>query len=182
MAKLYSTNPAERKEIVLGESGIAAAEPVTVIQLLRSTRDAHPQANALAYKDGDQWKMISYAEYDALCVKVAKSFLKLGLQKYHSVSIIGFNSPEWFLSALGAIYAGGLACGLYTSSSPEACQYIINDSKSVIVVVEDDRQLQKILKVKNDLPYLKAIIQYKGKVTENYPDVYEVCYDNYTNY
>ena len=36
----------------------------------------------------------------------ARAFLKLGLQRHHSVCIIGANSPEWFFSSLGAIYAG----------------------------------------------------------------------------
>lgn len=31
---------------------------------------------------------------------------KLGLERFHSVAILGFNSPEWFISAVGAIFAG----------------------------------------------------------------------------
>ena len=34
---------------------------------------------------------------------VAKSFIKLGVQPHMSVAIIGFNSPRWFISYLGAI-------------------------------------------------------------------------------
>jgi len=33
-------------------------------------------------------------------------FLQLGLERYHGVGIIGFNSPEWFISDLAAIFAG----------------------------------------------------------------------------
>jgi len=33
-------------------------------------------------------------------------FLQLGLERYRGVGIIGFNSPEWFISDLGAIFAG----------------------------------------------------------------------------
>lgn len=31
---------------------------------------------------------------------------KLGLERFHSVAILGFNSPEWFISAVGAVFAG----------------------------------------------------------------------------
>lgn len=31
---------------------------------------------------------------------------KLGLERFHSVGILGFNSPEWFISAVGAVFAG----------------------------------------------------------------------------
>lgn len=47
-----------------------------------------------------------YREYEQNVRTVAKAFIKLGLEKYHGVCIIGFNSPEWFYSDLGAIYAG----------------------------------------------------------------------------
>ena len=31
---------------------------------------------------------------------------QLGLEPFHSVGILGFNSTEWVLAALGAIFAG----------------------------------------------------------------------------
>ena len=31
---------------------------------------------------------------------------QLGLEPFHSVGILGFNSIEWILAALGAIFAG----------------------------------------------------------------------------
>lgn len=47
-----------------------------------------------------------YREYEQNVRTVAKAFIKLGLERFHGVCIIGFNSPEWFYSDLGAIYAG----------------------------------------------------------------------------
>ncbi len=50
-----------------------------------------------------KWSYQQY--YDEMRI-VAKAFIKLGLQPRHGVSILGFNAPEWFLSELGAIFAG----------------------------------------------------------------------------
>ena len=36
---------------------------------------------------------------------------QVGLQPGYAVCIIGFNSPEWFISDLAAIYAGYVAFG-----------------------------------------------------------------------
>lgn len=33
-------------------------------------------------------------------------YQQLGLERFHGVGIIGFNSPEWLISDLGAIFAG----------------------------------------------------------------------------
>ena len=41
----------------------------------------------------------------------------------------------------------GIPVGLYLTSSPETCYSIASDSKAQIIVVENDSQLQKILKV-----------------------------------
>ncbi|TMS20272.1 Long-chain-fatty-acid--CoA ligase ACSBG2 [Larimichthys crocea] len=70
---------------------------------------------------------------------------QLGLQRYHGVGILGFNSAEWFIADIGAILAGGFAVGIYTTNSPEACQYVAENCKANIIVVENHKQLQKIL-------------------------------------
>ena len=34
------------------------------------------------------------------------NIFQIGLEQYHAVGIVGFNSPEWFIADLGAIFAG----------------------------------------------------------------------------
>ena len=41
----------------------------------------------------------------------------------------------------------GLATGIYITNSPEACHFVTDHCKANVVVVEDNRQLQKILQV-----------------------------------
>ena len=84
--------------------------------------------------------------------------MALGLSRYESVSILGFNSPEWHLSNMGAIAAGGFAAGIYTTNEPDACKYILKHSNARIVVVDGQKQLDKILKIRGDLPKLVAIV------------------------
>ncbi|XP_018349762.1 PREDICTED: long-chain-fatty-acid--CoA ligase ACSBG2-like, partial [Trachymyrmex septentrionalis] len=104
--------------------------------------------------------------YESIVRIVAKAFLKLGLERHHSVCIMGFNSPEWFIADLATIYAGGIATGIYITNSPETCQYCAEHSRANIIVVEDEKQLQKILQIKHNLTHLKAIIQYNGIPTK----------------
>jgi len=67
----------------------------------------------------------------------------------------------------------GFATGIYATNLPDACQYIGNHAECNIIVVENDHQLQKILKVWDQLPNLKAVIQYKDTPAER-PNVYSV--------
>lgn len=52
--------------------------------------------------------------------------------------------PLFFLSLLFS----GFAVGIYTTNSPEACQYVAENCKANIIVVENHKQLQKILQVR----------------------------------
>ncbi|KAG8303297.1 acyl-CoA synthetase bubblegum member [Homalodisca vitripennis] len=56
----------------------------------------------------------------------------------------------------------GFAVGMYTTNNPDACYHCLHTSEANICVVEDDKQLQKILKIRDQLPHLRAIIQYSG--------------------
>ncbi|KAH0619837.1 hypothetical protein JD844_014168 [Phrynosoma platyrhinos] len=121
--------------------------PVTVHQMFQESLEKYGSFNAMASKKDGKWEKITFAEYYRLSQKAAKSFLKLGLQRFHSVAILGFNSPEWFISAVGTVFAGGIVTGIYTTSSPEACHYIAHDCRANIIVVENQKQLDKIIQM-----------------------------------
>ena len=66
---------------------------------------------ALRTKRDGTWQSLTYKNYLAQVECVSRAFIKLGLEQKGSVCILGFNSVEWFLSAVGATYAGGIAAG-----------------------------------------------------------------------
>ncbi|XP_053128902.1 long-chain-fatty-acid--CoA ligase ACSBG1 isoform X2 [Hemicordylus capensis] len=146
--------------------------PITVHQMFQESLEKYGALNALASKKNGKWEKITFLEYYRLSQKAAKSFLKLGLERFHGVAILGFNSAEWFISAVGAIFAGGIMTGIYTTSSPEACHYIAYDCRANIIMVENQKQLDKIMQIWNRLPDLKAVVMYKDSLPEKHPNVY----------
>ncbi|XP_033858027.1 long-chain-fatty-acid--CoA ligase ACSBG2-like isoform X1 [Acipenser ruthenus] len=170
--KLCTTKEDGEVKLRMGDSGQAAEPAITVNQMFLQTVEQYGDQVALASKDGDNWNRLTYKEYYQRCRTAAKSFLKLGLERYHGVGILGFNSPEWFIADIGAILAGGFAVGIYTTNSPEACQYVAENCKANVLVVENHKQLQKILQIQDKLPHVKAIIQYKDALKEKKPNLY----------
>ncbi|MCI4392639.1 hypothetical protein PGIGA_G00148130 [Pangasianodon gigas] len=156
----------------MSESGPGSEPPLTIHQVFQRTVDNFGDHPALCSKKDGVWVKLTYKEYQQQCRAAAKSFLKLGLERFHGVGILGFNSPEWFIADIGCIMAGGLAVGIYTTNSPEACHYVAYNCEANVLVVENDKQLAKILQVKDQLPHLKAIVQYKGEVKTKMPNVY----------
>lgn len=74
---------------------------------------------------------------------------------------MGSNSPQWFMSSVGAIFAGGLSCGIYATNSPEIVKYICGHAPLDILVVEDKQLLQRISqekRISEAFPQLKKVI------------------------
>jgi long-subunit acyl-CoA synthetase (AMP-forming) len=64
----------------------------------------------------------------------------------------------------GAIAAGGFAAGIYTTNEPPACKFIAEHCAARVIVVEGQKQLDKILAIRAELPKLVAIVMYSGDV------------------
>ncbi len=88
-----------------------------VADVLDATAARHPDRPAMKAKRDGQWQATTWREYREQARRVARGFIALGLQKGEGVSIIGFNRPEWFLADIGAILAGGVPAGIYTTST-----------------------------------------------------------------
>jgi len=144
------------------QNNAASYEAVSIPSLLKKAATECPNQPALSVKRNDEWVTWSYADYLKDVESIASAFIKLGLEERSSVAIMGFNSPEWFISYMAAITANGIGVGIYPTNSPESTKYIASHCKANILVVEDDLQLQKILKIRDELPALKAIVQYTG--------------------
>lgn len=106
----------------------------------------------------DRWRGISWDSFEGDARAFASALIASGLGKGGSVAILMGNLPQWPISDLGTIMAGGVSVGLYPTSSPEQCQYIINHSDAEFVLVDTQAQLAKILRVHDKLPKVRSII------------------------
>ena len=133
-----------------------------VSDVLDATASRHADLPAMKAKKNGAWVPTSWREYREQARRVARGFLKLGLQKGDGVSILGFNRPEWFLADIGAILAGGVPAGIYTTSTPEQCHYITEHADCSIAVAENLEQLAKLKEIRPRLPKLKALVLMTG--------------------
>uniref|UniRef100_G1LJV9 Long-chain-fatty-acid--CoA ligase ACSBG2 n=1 Tax=Ailuropoda melanoleuca TaxID=9646 RepID=G1LJV9_AILME len=157
----------------LSKHGPGHETPITIPAFFRESVNRFGAYPALATKNSEQWDVLNFKQYYEACRKAARALIKLGLQRFQGVGILGFNSVEWFIASLGAILAGGLCVGIYATNSAEACQYVITHAKVNILLVENDLQLKKILSIpQSRIENLKVIIQYKLPVEESTENVY----------
>ena len=106
------------------------------------------------------WTTWTFQEYRNNVDSFAKSLLSIGFEKFDMVNILGFNAPEWHFANFGAILAGGIAAGIYSTNGPDGCKYISEHSEAKVVVVEGVKQLEKYYSIASDLSHLKAFVMY----------------------
>ena len=127
--------------------------------------------NVFYFRCEDQWKGISWDRFDEEARNFATALLSMGLPVGTSVAILMGNVPEWPISDLGTIMAGGVGVGLYPSSSAEQCEYIISHSGAEFLLVDTAAQLEKVMSLRDRLPKLKTIIVLDEEIAGGYPDV-----------
>ena len=104
----------------------------------------------------------SWSEYARLVMRAAKSLLALGAEPGFTVSILGFNRPEWIVMDMAAMAAGGAPAGIYTTCSPSEVRYIIHHAESQVVLVENAAQWEKVKQERANLPLLKHVVLMEG--------------------
>lgn len=134
----------------------------TMIQVFDEIVAQWPHKPALRARRAGRWQATSWTVYRNQARRAARGFIARGLEVGQGVAILSFNRPQWFLADVAAIMAGGVPAGIYTSCSPEQCQYITDHCEAPIIVVEDAAQLEKIRKVRDQLPRLKTIVLLDG--------------------
>lgn len=140
----------------------AQLPPRTVMQVLDESAHLWPNLPALKEKRGGRWHETTWKGYRDAARTAARGFIALGLEPGQGVAIIGYNSPEWFFADIGAVYAGGVPAGIYTTSSAEQCQYIAHHCEAAVAVVENGEHLKKFIEIRDQLPHLKAIVVING--------------------
>lgn len=158
--KHWSTEPDAELNVKTTLSGPASVPPTTLNDVFKRVSKRYAYKPALRVERNGEWATWTFKDYYDDVAAAAKSLVRLGLERHHGVCILGFNSPEWFISYLAGIMAGGIACGIYATNNPEACHFIAENCSANVIFCENKMQLAKILQVRDRLPHLKAIIQY----------------------
>jgi len=164
---LITWDPKGSVKIRMERTGYGSNEPISIPGLLMKTARENPHVPALKIREPKTGveKTWTWTDYHQDVRTVAKAFISLGFARFDSVCILGFNAPEWVISDVAAIFAGGFASGIYPTNGPEACKYILEQSNCSILVVEDGRQLDKVWALRDQLPHLKKVVQYSGVPT-----------------
>ena len=104
------------------------------------------------------WREMTWNQTGQAVREAAMGLVSLGLEPGDCVSVLSNTVPEWVMADLGILCAGGVSNGIYPTDAASQVQYLCEDSRTRILIVEDDEQLDKALAVREQLPLLKQIV------------------------
>jgi long-chain acyl-CoA synthetase len=149
----------------------------TVVKLWR--KKCLERGDRIAHREKDLgiWQSFSWQDYYHSARAIGVALMQLGLQRGQPVSILSEDNKEWLYCDMGIVGAGGISNGVYTTDSAEQLAYLINDSGSAFLFVENDEQLDKYLTVRDQVPTLKKVIVYDRKGLRNFSDPMVMFFD-----
>jgi long-chain acyl-CoA synthetase len=138
----------------------------TIADLLPKAAELYGSKVAVRYKEGDSWVSKTFEEVRDIVRPLAFGLVTLGVEKGDRVSILGNTRPEWTYFDYAALSIGATVVPIYQTNSPEECRYVLDNSDSKVVVVEDAEQLEKVRAVRARLPQLEQIVMMTGSAED----------------
>jgi long-chain acyl-CoA synthetase len=112
----------------------------------------------LRQKELGIWRAWTWHETGEIVKEIAMGLHALGMRVQDRASILSNTRAEWVWADLAILSLGGTSAGIYPTDAVSQVHYILSDSQSRFLFVEDEEQLDKALAVLPELPSLLKII------------------------
>jgi long-chain acyl-CoA synthetase len=141
--------------------------PPAAPTLARSILDrvaATPDRPAWRYPKADgSWASLTWGQSGDEMIKLAAGLISLGIEVEDRVAIASSTRIEWILADGAVMLAGGANTTIYPSTAEDDFGYIVSDSGARFLVAEDQKQADKALGQRDQLPELATIIVMDGE-------------------
>lgn len=144
-------------KVVEGEK-LGKIKRETINDLFWETINNYPGLEAVRYRQGDDFTGLTYQEMGAQVKELALALIAFGIKKGDKVSLLSETRYEWVVADFAILTAAGVTVTVYPTLTERIVKFIIDNSDSKIIIVENREQLEKVLSVQDQLPKLKQVI------------------------
>jgi long-chain acyl-CoA synthetase len=142
----------------------------TLAQMFWHAVELRGDAVALRQKEFGIWQSVSWRELGTAARETGLGLVALGFEPGERASILANTVEEWLYADYGILGAGGVSNGIYPTDAPAQVEFLLRDSASAYLFVEDEEQLDKALEVRERLPLLKRIIVFDTEGLRDFRD------------
>jgi long-chain acyl-CoA synthetase len=149
----------------------------TIPKLFWHQVKARAGRTALREKDLGIWRATSWTEYGERARWTGLGLVSLGLKRGDVVSIMAETVPDWLYADMGTMGTGGITNGIYPTDSAKQVNYILSDSGSRFLFVEDEEQLDKFLEVRACCPGVAKVFVFDMEGLADFRDEQVMSFD-----
>ena len=126
---------------------------------------------AMREKNFGIWESFAWADYGHKAREIGMGLLALGLSRGDVCSIVSENNKEWLFTDMGILGSGGVTSGVYTTDSSKQLEYLVTDSATRFLFVENEEQLDKYLAVRERTPTIEMVLVFDPEGLHEFNDV-----------
>jgi long-chain acyl-CoA synthetase len=134
------------------------AEATNLVELLESSCARHAERKMFGTKHGDDWRWITYGEFQRAVDDLRAGLAELGIQAGDRVGIIAGNRVEWAATAYAVYGLGAALVPMFEVQKPEEWKFILADCGAKAVVCATNDMLELLSSASEELPELEHII------------------------
>jgi long-chain acyl-CoA synthetase len=109
-------------------------------------------------RERSQWAPISSQEFYHDVAGVARGLTQWGLTKGDRLAILSENRFEWAVTDFASLLLGIVVVPIYSTLTAQQTAYILCDSGARVVFVSTEKQLEKVLSVKDQTAVEKVVL------------------------
>ena len=116
------------------------------------------------------WRSWTWQQTATAVSEIAGGLMSLGFAAGECASILANTAVEWVWADLAVLSCGGVSNGIYPTDAASQVHYLCEDSRTTLLFVEDDEQLDKALEVRAQLPKLRKVVVFDMEGLRNVND------------
>ncbi len=120
----------------------------------------NPKKAAYLRKKEGAWISSTWEQFEQSVFEVAKSLKSCGIGPGDRVAILSQTRPEWTLADIAILSIGAVTVPIYSSVTSDEVLYILKDSQSKIIFVEDAVQREKVRPLLKQVAGLKLAVSF----------------------
>ncbi len=102
-------------------------------------------------------KTYTWEETEKNILKLSK-VIKENIKEEDRCLLVSENRPEWFVSDLAIMLAGGITVPAYTTYTEDDYKYLIEDCEPSLIIVSNNEMLKKLNTTINEKDFIKKVV------------------------
>jgi len=143
-------------------------EPTRLYECLAMHLETNPIPDMLAGKENGAWKAFSTQDVNETVGRLTTGLLRAGIsgedrteEGMDKVAIMSKNRPEWIMVDAAVQRTGAVLTPIYPTIALGELEFILNDSRSKIIFVNDEELFHKVLSIRSKLPALREVYTFE---------------------